>query len=140
MKAEGELHDPSVTLSLRIANGSVDRIGFDLLAARMTFSEGVIIIEDGEILQGQMCIRDRFDGMLNLTDGVTEVSGTTEIAKLQIAQLEARGDILFRGELPGKTEYGAKISLTGGAAGIRGGLPWLRQAGGCLLYTSLPTG
>jgi autotransporter translocation and assembly factor TamB len=80
--------------------------------------------------QGESPGTFKFDGMLNLTDGVTEVSGTTEIAELQISEMGARGDILFRGELPGKAEYGAKISLTGGAAGIRGGLPWLRQAGG----------
>ena len=53
VRAEGELRDPFVTLSLRIADGGVDRIGFDLLTARMTFSDGVITIDDGEILQGR---------------------------------------------------------------------------------------
>ena len=52
MKAEGELTDPSVTLSLRIADGGMENIEFDLLTARMKFSCGIVTIEDGEILQG----------------------------------------------------------------------------------------
>lgn len=53
MKVEGELANPSAVLSLRIADGSVEKVAFDLLAARMAFSGGVLTIEDGEILQGR---------------------------------------------------------------------------------------
>ena len=53
IKAEGESMDPSVALSFRVTDGSVERLGFDLLAARMTFRDGVVTIEDGEIVQGR---------------------------------------------------------------------------------------
>lgn len=53
MSVQGELANPSATLSLRVSDGAVDKIGFDLLAARMTYDSGVLTIEDGEILQGR---------------------------------------------------------------------------------------
>ena len=98
---------------------------------KIRLSKGTV---DGRVdFQGRSPGTFKFDGVLNLTDGVTDVSGTTEIAKLQISEGEACGSVLFRGELPGKTEYGAKISLAGGTVEIRDGLPWLRQARGQVL-------
>ena len=80
--------------------------------------------------QGESPGTFRFDGALNLTDGVTDISGTAQIAGLRISEGDVRGSVLFRGELPGKAEYTMEISLLGGAAEISDGLPWLKHAGG----------
>ena len=70
----------------------------------------------------------RYDGMINLIDSATEVSGIAEGIKFVVAEGEASGNISFGGEYPGDVEYGGMINLPRGEARIQDGPPWLRHA------------
>ncbi|MEW6227625.1 MAG: translocation/assembly module TamB domain-containing protein [Bacillota bacterium] len=52
-KVEGTSTDPTATLSMELTNGSIEKLYFDTLAARMVFRGGAITLEEGEITQGQ---------------------------------------------------------------------------------------
>ncbi|MFZ5925569.1 MAG: translocation/assembly module TamB domain-containing protein, partial [Bacillota bacterium] len=52
-KVEGTSTDPTATLSMKLTDGSIEKLYFDALAARMVFRDGVITLEEGEIIQGQ---------------------------------------------------------------------------------------
>lgn len=52
-KIEGTSSDPSATVAMQLTDGAVERVRFDAVTARMLFRGGVIMIEEGEIVQGR---------------------------------------------------------------------------------------
>ncbi|MCR4401195.1 MAG: translocation/assembly module TamB domain-containing protein [Firmicutes bacterium] len=51
-KIEGTSSDPVATVAMQLTGGVVERVRFDAITARMFFRDGMITIEEGEIVQG----------------------------------------------------------------------------------------
>lgn len=102
--------------------------GEEDLSGEIRLSEGAL--EGRFEFRGEFPGIFKYDGVLKLRDGLAEVDGTIETARLEVSDMRAGGDIIIRGELPGTTEYGGKISLSEGAAKVYEGLPWLKHAEG----------
>lgn len=87
-RIEGTSSDPSANVAMQLANGAVEKVKFDAVTANMLFEDGVITIEEAEIVQG---------------GHKASITGTVPLSGRELAAL---------GITPPKAERGLDLAVT----------------------------